>query len=129
MDGRRARFKPDLRCRRWTAAAGSPIWPPGAPTRAPRRGPDTMPKDHADPCIKVCRFDAAGVCLGCHRTKGEVRGWKRLDKAQRAEINRRVRPLMALPPALPPKHRRKLEKKVARLEGKLAALRARLAAP
>ncbi|MCY1273765.1 hypothetical protein D3C76_1026730 [compost metagenome] len=30
------------------------------------------------PCIKVCEFDA-GVCLGCGRTREEIRGWKKLD--------------------------------------------------
>ncbi|MCY1425118.1 hypothetical protein D3C76_413030 [compost metagenome] len=30
------------------------------------------------PCIKVCKFDE-DVCLGCGRTRDEIKGWKKLD--------------------------------------------------
>ncbi|MBO3274375.1 DUF1289 domain-containing protein [Pseudomonas schmalbachii] len=30
------------------------------------------------PCIKVCKFDE-GICLGCGRTREEIKGWKKLD--------------------------------------------------
>ncbi|WP_394562018.1 DUF1289 domain-containing protein [Aquipseudomonas alcaligenes] len=34
------------------------------------------------PCIKVCEFDA-DICVGCGRSKREIKAWKKLDKAER----------------------------------------------
>ncbi|PZW43448.1 DUF1289 domain-containing protein [Pseudomonas sp. URMO17WK12:I2] len=34
-----------------------------------------------DPCISVCKFDE-GICLGCGRSKAEIKAWKKLDKAE-----------------------------------------------
>jgi len=34
-----------------------------------------------DPCISVCKFDA-GICLGCGRSKAEIKAWKKLDKTE-----------------------------------------------
>lgn len=76
-----------------------------------------------DPCIKVCRYDPAGLCLGCHRTKAEVKGWKRLDAPQRAAILTRIAPLMAGGGGAP-KKLRKLDRKIAKLSRKLDRLRA-----
>jgi len=79
--------------------------------------------DTRNPCDGTCRFDAAGECLGCHRTKPEVKGWKRLSDAAKAAINQRLRTRDA---ATKPgaKRLRKLDKKIAKLEAKLGALRA-----
>ncbi|WP_455925834.1 DUF1289 domain-containing protein [Pseudomonas putida] len=35
-----------------------------------------------DPCIGVCKFDD-DVCVGCGRNKREIKGWKKMDKAER----------------------------------------------
>ncbi|GIZ13528.1 DUF1289 domain-containing protein [Pseudomonas sp. NCCP-436] len=35
-----------------------------------------------NPCIKVCEFKE-GVCLGCGRSRQEIRDWKRLDKDEK----------------------------------------------
>ncbi|MBD9414746.1 DUF1289 domain-containing protein [Pseudomonas sp. PDM16] len=35
-----------------------------------------------NPCIKVYEFDA-GVCVGCGRSKREIKIWKKLDKSER----------------------------------------------
>ena len=33
------------------------------------------------PCIKVCAVSGqTGACIGCGRTKREIRAWKKLDK-------------------------------------------------
>ena len=32
-----------------------------------------------DPCIGVCKF-TDDICLGCGRTKREIKAWKKLDK-------------------------------------------------
>ena len=31
-----------------------------------------------DPCIGVCKF-TDDICLGCGRTKREIKAWKKLD--------------------------------------------------
>jgi predicted Fe-S protein YdhL (DUF1289 family) len=35
-----------------------------------------------NPCIKVCEFDA-DICVGCGRSKREIKAWKKLDKHER----------------------------------------------
>lgn len=51
-----------------------------------------------NPCVSICKF-AADICLGCGRSKGEIRAWKTLDKAERrgvlAEADLRLRALKA----------------------------------
>jgi len=34
------------------------------------------------PCIKVCEFEK-DICLGCGRSRQEIKGWKRLGKSER----------------------------------------------
>ncbi|MGL4315393.1 MAG: DUF1289 domain-containing protein [Pseudomonas sp.] len=45
------------------------------------------------PCIDICKFSDA-ICIGCGRSKREIKGWKTLDKAERravlAEASRRL---------------------------------------
>ncbi|MCM8737768.1 DUF1289 domain-containing protein [Azospirillum sp. A1-3] len=84
-----------------------------------------------NPCIGLCRFGGDGACLGCHRTKAEVKGWKRLSDAAKAAINDRIakgsRLAVQVEPAegkAPRKRLRKLDRKIGKLESKLAALRA-----
>lgn len=91
-------------------------------------------KDSRNPCIGLCRFGGQGACLGCHRTKAEVKGWKRLSDAAKAAINERIRerirqgtpqvPVAAADGKAPRKRLRKLDRKIGKLEAKLAALRA-----
>ncbi len=38
------------------------------------------------PCNKVCAIDARGVCLGCHRTLGEIAAWPDASDAEKAAI-------------------------------------------
>ncbi|MDC7825610.1 DUF1289 domain-containing protein [Pseudomonas sp. BLCC-B13] len=38
-----------------------------------------------NPCIKICQFDA-DVCVGCGRSKREIKAWKKLDKAERLSL-------------------------------------------
>ena len=35
-----------------------------------------------NPCIKICQFDA-DICVGCGRSKREIKAWKKLGKAER----------------------------------------------
>jgi len=78
---------------------------------------------HDDPCVKICRFTPAGLCLGCHRSKAEVKGWKRMEEGERQAILARIAPLMAVM-GRPGKKQRKLDRKIAKLSAKLAKLRA-----
>jgi len=38
-----------------------------------------------DPCIKLCKFER-DICLGCGRSKAEIKGWKKLDKPTRRAV-------------------------------------------
>ena len=38
-----------------------------------------------NPCIKICQFDA-DTCVGCGRSKREIKAWKKLDKAGRLSL-------------------------------------------
>lgn len=80
--------------------------------------------ESCNPCIKICRFSPEGICLGCHRSRSEVKGWKRLSREQRITINRRVRPLMMA--AAVDTGGRKRAKQLKTLDRKIAKLTARL---
>ncbi|MCJ7957735.1 MAG: DUF1289 domain-containing protein [Pseudomonas sp.] len=38
-----------------------------------------------DPCISVCKFSDE-ICIGCGRSKREIKAWKKLDKAERRQV-------------------------------------------
>jgi len=38
-----------------------------------------------NPCIKVCEY-AREVCVGCGRSRDEIKAWKKLDKAERRTV-------------------------------------------
>ena len=92
--------------------------------------------DTRNPCTKVCRYDAADRCIGCFRTRAEVKQWKHLPDEAKAAINTRI---AACGGAVSKaarggtvskkdgKRARKLDKKIRKLEAKLATLRARRA--
>ena len=40
----------------------------------------------ANPCVRVCRYNEEGACLGCFRTRDEVRGWASLDAGERRVV-------------------------------------------
>ena len=35
-----------------------------------------------DPCISICKF-SDDICVGCGRSKREIRAWKKLDKVDK----------------------------------------------
>lgn len=43
-----------------------------------------------NPCVSLCKLDDDGVCLGCGRTKPEIKAWKALPDEQRHDINMRL---------------------------------------
>ncbi|HSK39757.1 MAG TPA: DUF1289 domain-containing protein [Arenibaculum sp.] len=90
--------------------------------------------DTSNPCIGICRFDADGACRGCLRTRTEVKAWKSLDDTRKAAVNHRVRPLIAAVTEAGKRRRkrRKLDRKIRKLEARLAELhrkRARIGEP
>jgi len=38
-----------------------------------------------NPCISLCKFDA-DICIGCGRSKKEIKGWKKMDKDERKGV-------------------------------------------
>ncbi|KAF1028850.1 MAG: hypothetical protein GAK37_02038 [Pseudomonas sp.] len=51
-----------------------------------------------DPCIDICKF-SDDICIGCGRSKREIRAWKKLDKDDKravlAEAHQRLLALKA----------------------------------
>ena len=37
------------------------------------------------PCIRLCKFNH-DICVGCGRSKREIRAWKKLDKADKRTV-------------------------------------------
>lgn len=38
-----------------------------------------------DPCISVCKF-TDDICVGCGRSKREIKAWKKLDKVDKRTV-------------------------------------------
>ncbi|MFL9914776.1 DUF1289 domain-containing protein [Paraburkholderia fungorum] len=39
------------------------------------------------PCVDVCRIDGkSGYCVGCLRTRDEIRGWKNMTDHRRHQV-------------------------------------------
>ena len=38
-----------------------------------------------NPCISLCKFDD-DICIGCGRSKKEIKGWKKMDKDERRTV-------------------------------------------
>ncbi|MGY4534733.1 putative Fe-S protein YdhL (DUF1289 family) [Pseudomonas sp. TE3786] len=41
--------------------------------------------DSKDPCISICKFDER-ICIGCGRSKEEIKGWKKMDKPEKRAV-------------------------------------------
>jgi predicted Fe-S protein YdhL (DUF1289 family) len=54
----------------------------------------------SSPCLKLCRLDGDGLCLGCFRLREEIARWTQMNDeekimvnlaaAERAKIRRRI---------------------------------------
>lgn len=42
------------------------------------------------PCVSLCKLDNDDICLGCGRTRAEIKSWKSLPDEQRHDINMRL---------------------------------------
>jgi hypothetical protein len=50
-------------------------------------GPDAPIAAVPSPCIDVCKIDGnTGMCIGCLRTRDEIRGWKNMTDDLRLEM-------------------------------------------
>ncbi|WP_426111572.1 DUF1289 domain-containing protein [Pseudomonas sp. DSP3-2-2] len=38
-----------------------------------------------NPCISLCKFDDE-ICIGCGRSKKEIKSWKKMDKGERHAV-------------------------------------------
>lgn len=38
-----------------------------------------------NPCISLCKFDD-DICIGCGRSKKEIKSWKKMDKDERRDV-------------------------------------------
>ncbi|MBK3774114.1 DUF1289 domain-containing protein [Azospirillum sp. YIM DDC1] len=81
--------------------------------------------DTRNPCTKLCRYDAADRCMGCFRTRAEVKHWKRLPDETKAAINARIAARGGTISKKDGRRAKKLDRKIRKIEAKLATLRAR----
>ncbi len=44
------------------------------------------PEPVPSPCRDICRLDAAGICIGCGRSLGEIEEWSRAGRERRLQI-------------------------------------------
>ena len=50
-------------------------------------GPDAPIATVPSPCIDVCNIDGdTGMCIGCLRTRDEIRGWKNMTDDLRLQM-------------------------------------------
>ena len=47
---------------------------------------DGAGQEVASPCRRQCCLDDQDICLGCGRSREEIKGWKRLDKSERLAL-------------------------------------------
>jgi len=46
---------------------------------------------YVTPCISVCKIDEdTNLCLGCNRTKEEIRNWPKMTSEERLAVMRRL---------------------------------------
>ncbi len=50
----------------------------------------TMAQKIKNPCIQVCKYDDAEVCIGCCRTMEETRDWIDYTEEEKAETLKKV---------------------------------------
>jgi len=43
-------------------------------------------KEIISPCITVCRLDLDGICIGCKRTRKEIKEWRDYSPKRRKRI-------------------------------------------
>ena len=49
-----------------------------------------MKSEIKSPCIKVCKYDKEGNCVGCHRSMEEITNWIFMSDDEKKESLRKV---------------------------------------
>ena len=44
------------------------------------------------PCVRICRLDAAGLCVGCRRSADEIMRWRDMSREEREHLMRHELP-------------------------------------
>jgi len=44
------------------------------------------------PCVKICRLDASGLCVGCRRSADEIMRWRDMSPDERLQLMREELP-------------------------------------
>jgi uncharacterized protein len=44
------------------------------------------------PCVKICRLDAGGLCVGCRRSADEIMRWRDMSREERLRLMREELP-------------------------------------
>ncbi|WP_206002965.1 DUF1289 domain-containing protein [Paraburkholderia polaris] len=69
--------------------AGYDHTPPGAfdKKQSQSSGTDAPIVTVPSPCIDICKIDGnTGLCIGCLRTRDEIRGWKNMPDDLRVQL-------------------------------------------
>jgi uncharacterized protein len=38
------------------------------------------------PCVKICKLDTRGLCIGCFRTRDEIARWTEMSESERVAV-------------------------------------------
>ena len=49
-----------------------------------------MKSEIKSPCIKVCKYDSEGNCMGCHRSMEEITNWIFMSDDEKGESLRKA---------------------------------------
>ncbi|MCD4730207.1 MAG: DUF1289 domain-containing protein [Bacteroidales bacterium] len=49
-----------------------------------------MKSEIKSPCIKVCKYDSEGNCMGCHRSMEEITNWIFMSDIEKKESLRKA---------------------------------------
>ncbi|WP_408301252.1 DUF1289 domain-containing protein [Paraburkholderia sediminicola] len=67
--------------------AGGDLISPGASDQTDSSGTDAPVATVPSPCIDICKIDGnSGLCIGCLRTRDEIRGWKHMTDDLRLQL-------------------------------------------
>lgn len=47
---------------------------------------ETFPRPVSSPCVRICKLNDDGTCIGCGRTRLEIAAWLTLTEAARRII-------------------------------------------
>jgi predicted Fe-S protein YdhL (DUF1289 family) len=63
----------------------------GSPVKRDHKMAESVPLAPRSPCIEVCALDENDVCIGCHRTAGEIVEWFSATDDRKREILESIR--------------------------------------